>query len=237
MSNSWFQFKQFRIAQDRCAMKVTTDACILGAWVPVLPEVKRVLDIGAGTGLLSLMLAQRSSDAIIDAIELDGDAAAQAMENIDESPWKERINIIEGDVCGHHFANKYDLIISNPPFFNDSLLSDKAQKNMARHTGALSYAALTDVCVNNLNENGYIAILLPYTEYRVWDDIAIGAGLIPFGKLSVRHRPGAQVKRVVALYSKVDGMATIEEELVIQDADNSYTTLFRDLLGPYYLDL
>ncbi len=237
MSNSWFQFKQFRIAQDRCAMKVTTDACILGAWVPVLQQVKRVLDIGAGTGLLSLMLAQRSANTTIDAIELDSDAAAQARENINESPWMERINIIEGDVCGQQFAHKYDLIISNPPFFNDSLLSDKAQENMARHTCALSYTALADVCVNNLNENGYVAILLPYTEYRVWDDIAIGAGLMPFGKLSVRHRPGAQIKRVVALYGKGGGMVTIEEELVIQDAKNSYTTLFRDLLGPYYLDL
>src|SRR4051812_43889814 len=111
MSNSWFRFKQFTIEQGNCAMKVTTDACIQGAWTAVLPQVKRVLDIGAGTGLLSLMLAQRVPGIIIDAIEYDAAAAAQARDNAIASPWKESINIIEADVCSYGFTHKYDLII------------------------------------------------------------------------------------------------------------------------------
>src|SRR6185503_17847665 len=109
MSNSYFQFKQFRIEQDRCAMKVTTDACIQGAWTPLLPRIKRVLDIGAGTGLLSLMLTQRNPGITVDAIELDKEAAGQASANVNASAWKDSINIIEGDVCNYAFGQKYDL--------------------------------------------------------------------------------------------------------------------------------
>src|SRR4051812_8170670 len=117
MSNSYFQFKRFRIDQGSCAMKVTTDACIQGAWCPISPDVKAVLDIGAGTGLLSLMLAQRNDDICIDAIEYDKDAAIQAAGNVLASGWRDRISILYADVRDHRFARRYDLIISNPPFF------------------------------------------------------------------------------------------------------------------------
>lgn len=133
MSNSYFQFKQFRVEQDRCAMKVTTDACIQGAWTPVLPSVKNVLDVGTGTGILALMLAQKNSEITVDAIEVDKDAAGQARANVAGSPWRERINILEGDVRNYPFDKRYDLIITNPPFFSNSLLGDDVNKNLARH--------------------------------------------------------------------------------------------------------
>eukprot|EP01136_Pigoraptor_vietnamica_P012822 Opistho-1_new@53158 len=117
MSNHYFQFKQFTIHQDKCAMKVSTDACIQGAWTPIANDVVHVLDIGTGTGLLSLMLAQRNSNIHIDAIELDADAARQAQENISASPWADRVDVMQGDVTAYQFAKQYDMVICNPPFF------------------------------------------------------------------------------------------------------------------------
>jgi tRNA1Val (adenine37-N6)-methyltransferase len=235
MSNSYFRFKQFNIDQDRCAMKVTTDACIQGAWSPLLPQVKRVLDIGTGTGLLSLMLAQRNPDVIIDAIELDSDAAAQAKENVLASAWHDRVSVVKGDVCDCPFSHKYDLVISNPPFFNNSLLSDKANKNMARHTGFLSYVALLKVIEENLSGEGYASVLLPFAEYQVWSKLIQEAGWTEFARLFVKHTPDAAAKRVVCVFSK-QALPAKEETLVIKD-DGVYTAEFTSLLSPYYLDL
>lgn len=217
-------------------MKVTTDACIQGAWTPVQAGVSRVLDIGTGTGLLALMLAQRDPGITIDAIELDHEAAEQASENIAASPWSERINILEGDVCKFPFSHKYDLIITNPPFFNNSLLSGNAQKDVARHTLTLSYDDLLQVMDDNLTKDGYASILLPYPEYQEWSQIAGGKGWNEHGRLHVRHRQGAAVKRVVGLFSR-DSVAINEQELVIQDGHGKYTPAFSQLLSPYYLDL
>ena len=218
-------------------MKVTTDACIQGAWTPVPPYAKRALDIGTGTGLLALMLAQRAKDMVIDAIEYDHEAAAQAKENFAASPWSERLRVIEGDVCEHKFANKYDLIISNPPFFNNSLLGDDDDKNMARHTVSLSYESLLKVIGENLSETGYASVLLPYPEYLLWKELLMKGNWVELGKLSVSHRPGATVKRVVCLFSKAKVMPLQEGALVIQNEQNQYTAEFSELLGPFYLNL
>ncbi|MGN6568280.1 MAG: tRNA1(Val) (adenine(37)-N6)-methyltransferase, partial [Flavipsychrobacter sp.] len=142
MSNQYFQFKQFRIEQDKCAMKVSTDACIQGAWTPIHDHVRHVLDIGTGTGLLSLMLAQRDPRMHIDAVELDEQAATQAKENIVSSPFSERIDIIHGDAKEYQANQQYDLIICNPPFFQNSLLGDNSKRNTARHTLSFSYEDL-----------------------------------------------------------------------------------------------
>ena len=216
-------------------MKVTTDACIQGAWAPLQSQVKRVLDIGAGTGLLSLMLAQRNPDLIIDAIELDSDAAAQAKENVLASAWQDRVNVVQGDVCTYPFSHKYDLIISNPPFFNNSLLSDKANKNMARHTESLSYVDLLQAIEMNLSDNGYASVLLPFAEYQVWSKLIQEASWIEFDRLFVKHTPDAAAKRVVCVFSK-QALPAKEETLVIKD-DGVYTAEFTSLLSPYYLDL
>ena len=234
--NSYFQFKQFRVEQGRCAMKVTTDACIQGAWTPLQPQVRRVLDVGSGTGLLALMLAQRSADVQVDAVELDPEAAAEADANVLASPWKERINVIAGDARQYVASEKYDLIISNPPFFRNSLPSITENKRMARHTGSLAYMDLLEVIAANLADDGYISILLPDTEYAIWIDLLHENGWSEFERLSVRHRPGAGVKRVVGLFRREAAGTSIETDLVISN-EEGYSSDFRKLLSPFYLDL
>jgi tRNA1Val (adenine37-N6)-methyltransferase len=139
MANSFFQFKQFIIHQDRCAMKVTTDACLFGAWVAKevggqKSEVETILDIGTGTGLLSLMLAQKTN-ATIDSVEIDEAAAEQAQENANASLWKDRIFVMPGDAkdMAYTFCKNFDIIISNPPFYENELTSSDHQKNLAHH--------------------------------------------------------------------------------------------------------
>ncbi len=237
MSNQYFQFKQFRIEQERSAMKVTTDACIQGAWTPVLPQVNRVLDVGAGTGILSLMLAQSNVDIIIDAIESDQDAGAQARDNVGASPWKNRINIIEGDVRNYEPEYKYDLIISNPPFFINSLLGENTSKNIARHTLSLTYHDLLVVLDAHINVGGYASIMLPSDEYRLWKNIASAAGWNEFRTLSIKHTPAAAVKRVVGLFSKNDVKTVAENTLVIKENGQDYSAAFTELLAPFYLGL
>jgi len=218
-------------------MKVTTDACIQGAWTPVLPHVKHVLDVGAGTGLLSLMLAQRANDIVIDGVEFDKEAAMQAMENVNASPWKESIKIHEIDARNYLAPVKYDLIISNPPFFNDSLLSDKEAKNMARHTLSLSYTDLFKVVAANIAEDGYASIMLPLPEYQKWRALLAQNGWFELSNLFVRHSIAAPVKRVVGLFSRKKVLAIDEQELVIMGDGNKYTNSFVELLSPFYLNL
>jgi tRNA1Val (adenine37-N6)-methyltransferase len=237
MSNNYFAFKQFRIEQDACAMKVTTDACIQGAWTPVLPRVKRILDIGAGSGLLALMLTQRTNTAIIDAVEFDASAATQAQANSAASPWADRLRIHEADVRGYSDPVKYDMIITNPPFFNNSLLGDKERKNMARHTLSLSYTELLAAMAANVADDGYLSILLPATEYEQWKTLALSNGWYEVGKLSVCHRPNAAVKRTVGLFSLRNERIADDEQLTIQDASGAYTVEFSKLLAPFYLNL
>src|ERR1700761_5782803 len=188
VSNSYFQFKQFRIAQDRCAMKVSTDACIQGAWTPVDNEVKEILDIGAGTGLLALMLAQRAPGDHIDAIELDVDAAQQAAENVAASPWAASVQVIQGDVTQYLFNKKYELIICNPPFFNNSLLSDSDSKNMARHTGALNYEQLFSAIENNMAAKSVASVMLPVPEHELWEALLNKHGWSVQKKLLVQSK-------------------------------------------------
>ncbi len=237
MSNPYFQFKQFRIVQDNCAMKITTDACILAAWTPILQNCCHVLDIGTGTGILPLFLAQRNNLITIDAIEIDCKAAMQAKENVYSSPWNNRIEISTGDIRTFNFNKKYDLIITNPPFFNNSLLGTKESKNRARHTQTLTYLDIIDVVEQNLAPNGYLSILLPLPEFLLFEKTANENSYYVFEKLCVKHRKETKINRIVALFSKKKQTNFNETILVIKDTQDNYIEAFIKLMQPYYLNL
>ncbi|MEI8278981.1 MAG: methyltransferase [Bacteroidota bacterium] len=237
MSNEYFQFKQFRLQQDRCAMKVSTDACIQGAWTPICDNANRVLDIGTGTGLLSLMTAQRHPFATIDAIELDEQAALQASDNIAHSPYADRINVSNIDIRIFSSYDKYDLIICNPPFFQNSLLGDTQERNIARHTLTLQYIDIIHAFERLLHPNAYASVLLPYNAQKQWEQLLVNEAWNVFHRLVVKHRAGNTPTRVISLCSKGPQGDCIEEDLTIKGVSEEYTTDFAQLLCPFYLHL
>lgn len=159
-----FRFKQFAVEDDRCAMKVGTDGVLLGAWAEIVPAEARVLDVGAGCGLISLMLAQRFPAARITALELDSAAAEQAQENVLASPFGSQIEVVRGDFCSHPFETPFDAVVSNPPFFEEDLLPPDAERASARHTAAgLTFEALVARSRELLCDGGSLQVIIPKT--------------------------------------------------------------------------
>lgn len=235
MSNSYFRFKQFTIEQERCGMKVTTDACIQGAWTPVPQHTHRVLDIGTGSGLLALMMAQRCT-AAIDAVELDADACSQASENVAGSPWHNRVQIIQADIRNYVSPAPYDLIISNPPFFINSLTGNDKARNTARHTATLSYQELLAAIDKNLAPGGTASILLPVAESKLWEEIILKDRWHIHHQLNIQHTSRSEIKRVITVICREEGGKACHT-LIIKDADGNYTPAFSRLLSPFYLQL
>ena len=241
MANHFFQFKQFIIQQEHCAMKVTTDACLFGAWGALiannqLPTVASILDIGAGTGLLSLMLSQKNAAADIDAIEIDELAVTQCRQNFQTTPWKERLNCFQGDVKTFPFTKKYDLIISNPPFFENDLKSDNSKRNIALHSEALSLEELLQAIKNNLTDDGKFAVLLPYHRSASFEEMAVAENFYLKEKVVVKQTPSHNYFRSILLFSKERYSAT-QKEILIKDEFNDYSPAFIELLKDYYLFL
>lgn len=243
MANSYFQFKQFTIQQDKCAMKVTTDGCLFGAWVAERINnekliINNCLDIGTGTGLLALMLAQ-ANEAIFDAVEIDKDAFGQATENTAASPWADRIKVINTDVKEFDFQTGYDIIISNPPFYEKELKSDDAKKNIAHHNDGLLLPELLDVIKRNLNHDGTFYLLLPYKRSEEIKSLFIKAGLfiqqLIFVKQSVNH-DYFRIMLAGKLKSN-NQVETIIDEISIKEEDGEYSPAFVNLLKDYYLHL
>jgi tRNA1Val (adenine37-N6)-methyltransferase len=240
MPNNYFQFKQFTVYQDMCSMKVCTDACLFGAWVADKVEKgvlqsSKILDIGTGTGLLSLMVAQKS-DTAIDAVELEENAFEQAKSNFGKSPWSERFHIINADVKHFNSNHRYDLIISNPPFFEKELRSPKEVVNLARHDSGLDIAELIKVVITHLDMEGRFAVLLPYKRIAEFEEMAKMEGLYVFDKMLVRQTPGHSPFRGLLLLSKNE-MPISKGEMTIKNAVGTYTEEFEILLKDYYLNL
>jgi len=237
MSNSYFRFKQFCVQQDRCAMKVSTDACIQGAWTPLPAHGRTVLDVGCGTGLLSLMLAQRDPALTIDSVELDEPAARQADENVAASPWAQQVRVIHADVRHYQPKKKYDLIICNPPFFHNSLHGKADNRNRARHSLTLTQEALLRVIVQHLDAPGYACIMLPPVEHALWAQLLAKNGWHLHRTLSVRPDDEKKVNRIISLAAAFPPQDCTEETLSVYSAGGGYTPAFTALLQPYYLYL
>ena len=243
MPNSFFQFKQFIIHQDRCAMKVTTDACLFGAWVAGRVgsrelRVPNILDIGTGTGLLALILAQKIK-ANIDVIEMDKAAAEQALENAEASPWKDKISVINADARSYSFSKKYDCIISNPPFYENELKSDNIKKNTAHHNERLLLPELLTIIKNNLEQDGTFYLLLPYKRSAEIRDLLFRHEFAIHQMIFVRQTTKHDYFRIM-LSGKLktnEAIETIIDEISITDEKQQYTTAFMELLKDYYLHL
>jgi len=235
--NSSFQFKQFTIWQDQCAMKVCTDACVLGAWAD-LENAGRILDIGAGTGLLSLMSAQRNAGALIDAVEIDPDAFTQAGENVSKSPFHHRIKLHHADIKHFDPGLKYDVIISNPPFFQDDLKSPDRKKNLAHHARSLDFRALIFVADRLIAPKGTFQVLFPVEEGKKFQQQAENAGWILNRKLTLVHHAGKNPFRLLMAFQKaeINLDPVIENVLYIYENEGvTYHSAFRDLMKDFYL--
>ena len=230
-----FTFKQFHINHDRCAMKVGTDGILLGAWAPV-EQARRVLDIGTGSGLIALMLAQRSrSDCHIDGVELDSDAVIQARENVAASPWADRVTITESAVQGYQAA-PYDLIVSNPPYFVAGQSFSDPARAMARHTGALDSHALLAACDRLLAPNGEVALVLPTAMADEILCISADYDLHGICYTAVITREGKEANRVLLRLGR--GLNRCERgDIVIHSADGAYSDRYIQLTSPFYLKM
>ena len=218
-------------------MKVCTDACILGAWFAKrVSGCERILDIGSGTGLQMLLLAQKS-DAIINGIELDKEAYVQAKENIERSIWNDRLMLEEGDVRQHTFKHPFDFIISNPPFFENDLESDADAEKIAKHSTSLTLKELLDSIADNLDSKGNFGILLPFHRWEYFDGLAKQKGFYLKEKLIVKQTQKHKPFRAILHYSKENASSVIETELVIKPDGQSYSPEFEELLRDYYLKL
>jgi tRNA1Val (adenine37-N6)-methyltransferase len=242
LPNPYFQFKQFLIRQDLCAMKVTTDACLFGAWIAErwkaqMPAASRLLDIGTGTGLLSLMIRQKNPAIDIDAIEVDQAAAQQAMENFADTPWEKSLHIINADVKTYQWINKYDCIVSNPPFYENALKSADAKRNLAHHSRELSLSDLVEIIAGRLRENGKLFLLLPFSRRDEAVDLLKQHQLYVQRILDVRqsHKHGYFRVMLQAGFGNRGNPET--RELSIWDGNKQYTAEFASLLKEYYLYL
>jgi len=216
-------------------MKVTTDACILGACAPA-PDHGKILDIGTGTGLLSLMLAQRTP-AMIDAIENDEQSFLQAKENVANSPWSDRINVIHEDVKNFSREVKYDFIICNPPFFENQLHSPSFQKNQARHNLSLDSESLLDAVNKLIRSEGKFSVLLPYSQSSDFSRKAKTRELFLSGQFLIRNAPDRSFIRAIMTFEKSIPLKLKTEILSIKNESGQYSDFFQRLLKDFYLHL
>ena len=235
MSNPFFTFKQFTIRHDRCAMKVGTDGVLLGAWADI-NHSHRMLDIGTGTGLITLMLAQRCPQASITAIDIDAEAVGQAQENVQSSPWADRIEVVLQDICNYPADQCFDTIVSNPPYFIDSLKCPDNQRNTARHTDTLDAERLLSSVARLLSNDGRFSIILPAEQTDLLIHAACIQGLYPSRKTSVITRPGLPPKRILMEFQKKE-KALQTDELIIELERHVYSEEYITLTRDFYLKM
>lgn len=217
-------------------MKVTTESCLFGSLIES-EECASILDIGAGTGLLSLMVAQRLHKARVIAIEIDEEGARQCSENFENSPWSDRLIVVNAPVQKFESSSGFDLIISNPPFFKGSMRSSDTRKNIALHNEALDLDQLVFAVDRLLAEKGKAWILLPAYEMAVFTKKMETAGLFPHQYIEIFNRPGDKVLfRKVVIFDR-SGKEEGQRKITIRDSAEEYTEDFKNLLKPYYLHL
>lgn len=238
MTEQAFHFKQFTVNQKRSAMKIGTDGILLGAWTSILHNPVNILDIGAGTGLLSLMLAQRSNAAAIDAIEIDDDAYEECVENFERSPWRDRLFCYHASFLEFvaEIDDQFDLIVSNPPFFDNALKSGDAQRDLARYSDALPFEHLLYGVSKLLSEVGQFSVIIPYPDEKRFIAMAESVSLFPNTILRTKGTVKSDFKRSLMSFS-FDKKNTHISELIIERERHVYTEKYQALTSEFYLNM
>jgi len=233
-----FQFKQFSVAQDRCAMKIGTDGVLLGAWASLQHEPMSLLDIGSGTGVIALQLAQRSMAPTIDAVEIDTEAYEQCVENFESSPWADRLFCYHASIQEYasEIEEEYDLIISNPPFYSEDYKSEDLARDTARFNDALPFEHLIVCAAHLLSEVGILAVILPKKEEDAFISLAEKHALFPQRICRVRGNINSEEKRSLMEFGFQKG-TVIMESLTIENARHDYTEGYTALVKDFYLKM
>lgn len=233
-----FKFKQFTIQQDRCAMKIGTDGVLLGAWCPIDHHPFSILDVGAGTGVIALMLAQRSSAEQIDAIEIEEAAYEQCVDNFENSPWGDRLFCFHAglDEFMEEPEEEYDLMVSNPPFYTDDYKTEDAARDLARFADALPFEDLTEAASLLLSEKGVLAVIIPFKEEENFIALAQEWQLYPFQITRVKGTPTSEIKRSLLAFSRTQKEIT-QDELIVETARHQYTDEYTALTKDFYLKM
>ncbi|MCA6422140.1 MAG: methyltransferase [Flavobacterium sp.] len=221
-------------------MKIGTDGVLLGAWCPIDNHPFSVLDIGSGTGILSLMLAQRSNAEKIDAIEIDENAFEQCVENFESSPWSDRLYCYHAaldEFVDEMEDEEYDLIISNPPFYSENYKSDNNSRDLARFQDALPFEELVEAAQLLLSENGIFTVIIPFKEEEKFIDLCAEAKLYPVKVTRVKGTPTAEIKRSLLAFKRYELPVLTADELIIETARHQYTQEYIELTKDFYLKM
>ena len=229
-----FRFKKFEVSHSRSALKVGTDAVVLGAAMTLTPKDLRLLDIGTGCGVIALMAAQRlDHPANICCIDIDGPSIEEAAQNFAASPWAENLEAVCVPLAEYSPEGPLDVIFSNPPFFENSLKNPDPRETTARHTGSLSYRDICAFAAQNLSAEGRLSLILPFEAYGALVRTAASFGLHPFRMVSIRTTPLKEPKRLLAEFSRTRGPVA-EESLVLQDG-TARSAQYASLTKDFYL--
>lgn len=238
MANPYFRFKQFTVYHDKCAMKVGTDGVLLGAWAGTENRMT-ILDVGTGTGLIALMMAQRSPAASLWAVDNEASALAQAKQNIDNSPFSDRITLVDSSfqLFARQTAIRFDLIVSNPPYFADSLLPPEEQRAQARHSVTLSLDELLFSSRSCLAESGILSLILPYSRSDELEMLCEKHAFHLKRKIIVLPLPNALPKRILVDLTMQQTCQSVTRSLTIEESRHHYSRAFTDLVRDFYLYL
>ena len=236
MANQYFRFKQFTIIQEKSAMKVGTDGVLLGAWVNCI-NAKNILDIGTGTGLIALMIAQRAHKAQVNAVEIDKNAYVEADYNIQSSPWKDRVSAFNTSfqIFSESSTQKYDMIVSNPPFFSQSKKADSDSRTSARHDDTLLPEDLFAGVNILLAEDGEFSVIIPSDNHDKFIKEAENINMFCTKKLWVKPTPNLSPKRVLLTFSRIKTKCNKSTMIVEMNGRHKYSDDYIELTKDFYL--